>query len=372
MTNENLFAAAWQAVLDAHHASLEHNGIVGCSLLLARRGTVTAEDHFGLADQAAGLAAGRDVIYHWASITKTFTGIAVMQLRDRGRLDLDAPIVAYLPELRQVHNPFGPMEAVTLRHLMGHTSGFRQTTWPWGGDRPWHPPEPQTWAQLAAMMPYSEIAFAPGSRYGYSNPAVIFLGRVVELLTGDDIEVYVDKNILKPLGMFDTYFDRTPYHLLPRRADSYLVDGATVRAAGRDFDTGITAANGGLNAPLSDLRRFLSFLAGEGGADVLARASLEEMWTPRAFVADRGPYRESCGLSFFVLEGKGLRVAGHTGTQQGFVSFLYVEPESGLGVAAVYNTVGVYTPDGPTPPDTRRLSHALRQDLLDRVFPLFR
>ena len=64
------------------------------------------------------------------------------------------------------------------------------------------------------MFPYTEIEFKPGSKWSYSNPGIIFLGRVIELLTGDSYEVYVDKNILKPLEMHDTYFDATPYHLL--------------------------------------------------------------------------------------------------------------------------------------------------------------
>ena len=62
-----------------------------------------------------------------------------MQLRDRGLLSLDDPAIKYVPELRQVHNPFGDMSQVTIRHLMTHSAGFRAGTWPWGGDQPWHP-----------------------------------------------------------------------------------------------------------------------------------------------------------------------------------------------------------------------------------------
>ena len=159
---------------------------------------------YGFADLEARRPVDADTIFHWASITKTFTGIAIMQLRDRGLLSLDDPIVKYLPELRQVHNPYGPMDAITLRMLMSHSAGFRMSTWPWGGDQAWHPFEPPGWAQVAAMLPYTKIEFPPGSKYSYSNPGIIFLGRVIELLTGDDYEVYVDKNILKPLGMYRT------------------------------------------------------------------------------------------------------------------------------------------------------------------------
>ena len=63
---------------------------------------------------------------------------------------------------------------------------------PWGGDKPWHPFEPPAWEQVAAMMPYTEILFPPGSKYSYSNPGVIFLGRTIEKLSGDPFETYID------------------------------------------------------------------------------------------------------------------------------------------------------------------------------------
>src|SRR6266540_4712727 len=96
-------------------------------------------------------------------------------------------------------------------------------TWPWGGDKDWHPHEPQHWSQLVAMMPYTEILFKPGSKFSYSNPGIIFLGRVIELITKDDYEVYIDKNIFKPLEMYRAYFDTTPRHLLQHLSHSYYL-----------------------------------------------------------------------------------------------------------------------------------------------------
>ncbi len=93
------------------------------------------------------------------------------------------------------------MEEITIRHLLSHSSGFRGSTWPWGGGEAWHPHEPTRWEQLVAMMPYTEILFPPGSRYAYSNPGIVFLGQVIERLSGEEWEVYVEKNILRPLGM---------------------------------------------------------------------------------------------------------------------------------------------------------------------------
>jgi CubicO group peptidase (beta-lactamase class C family) len=75
-----------------------------------------------------------------------------MQLRDRGLLALDDPVVKYVPEVR-IHNPFGDVSQITIRRLMSHSAGLRASTWPWGGDRPWQPFEPTEWSQLRGGAP---------------------------------------------------------------------------------------------------------------------------------------------------------------------------------------------------------------------------
>jgi len=326
------------------------DGIVGASLFVTRDGAVLARELHGMADLETPRPVDEDTIYHWGSITKTFTAIAILQLRDRGHLSLDDPIVRYVPELAAVHDPHGKIEDVTIRHLLSHSAGFRMRTWPWGGEEPWHPFEPTQWSQLVAMMPYTEILFPPGSRYSYSNPGIVFLGRAIEKLSGDDYEVYVEKNLFKPLGMTRSYFDRTPYHLLKHRSDNYLLEEGGRRAIGLDFDTGITASNGGLNAPIPDLVKYLAFLVGspdlsEDARSVLSRSSLEEMWRPQVPVeTEPDGTKVSMGLSFFLHEKDGRRLVGHTGSQAGFRAFFYVEPETRHGVIAAYNTAGESAP----------------------------
>src|SRR4051812_10882667 len=259
-------SAPWHAVLDGYRRLLGRAGIAGSSLLVVRDGEILARANEGYQDADRRQPVTDATIYHWASITKTFTGIAIMQLRDRGLLSLDDPVVKYVPELRLAHDPFGDISDVKIRHLMSHSGGFRASTWPWGGDKPWHPFEPTTWNQLVAMMPYTDLQFAPGSKYSYSNPGVIFLGRIIQLLSGDDYEVYVTKNILMPLGMRRTFFDRAPYYLLPHRSHSYTRDDEGLHEARFDFDTGITVSNGGLNAPFEDMAKYVAFLLGATGA----------------------------------------------------------------------------------------------------------
>jgi len=373
------FSAAWREVEGWYRGRVEREGIVGSSLWFVHDGRVLARAFHGFADLDSGRRVDEHTIFHWASITKTLTGIAVMQLRDRGLLSLDDPAVRYLPELREVHNPFGSVEDVTIRHLLSHSAGFRGPTWPWGGDKAWHPHEPTRWEQLVAMMPYTEVLFEPGSRYSYSNPGIVFLGRIIELLTGDDFEVYMDKNVLKPLGMYRSYYDITPYHLLRYRSNNYYASDGDLVANGLDFDTGITTSNGGLNAPIPDMVEYLRFLGGDpdklaGDGAILSRASLEEMWEVQQPVpSEEGDdsLRQFMGLTYFILERGDLRVIGHTGGQKGFISFFYLDPVSGAAAIAAFNTLGL-SAEGSPKPDTRRVLSELRAMLFDRIFPLFR
>ncbi len=331
--------AAWRDAAAALHTECDRHGVVGGSLMFVRGAEVIGFEAHGFADRDGGRAVDRDTIFHWASCTKTLTGIAVLQLRDRGRLLLDQPIVELVPELRAVRDPFGKIEAITVQHLLSHSAGFRGATWPWGGDKDWHPHEPTQWSQLVAMMPYTEVEFAPGSKFSYSNPGIVFVGRAIERLSGDDYEVYMDKNVLRPLGMSRSYFDVTPYHLQRCRSHSYARRGELLTDHGPDFDTGITVSNGGLNAPLPDMARYLAFLLGavEGdAAAVLARASLEQMWQP--LLPTRGSSDEHIGLTFFVQSRAGSTFATHTGGQRDFVTFFYVHPASGTGALGAFNT----------------------------------
>lgn len=337
---------------------LKDAGIIGGSLVFLKGGQIAASEHYGSANLEKKQPVDADTIYHWASNTKPFTGIAIMQLRDRGLLKLDDPVTKYLPELRDVHNKFGSMDEITIRNLMTHSAGFRNPTWPWDKGQDWEPFEPTRYEQLVAMFPFTEILFKPGSRFSYSNPGIIFLGRIIEKLTGDDYEVYVDKNILKPLEMYRSYFDATPYHLLKHRSHSYYVENGT-RTEGRfDANTGITVSNSGLNSPVSDMIKYLNFLVGGAGRTnvydgVLKRSTLEEMWKPQlpTTVDANGNdgFASDIGLIFFLDRGDKRTFVGHGGDQNGFISYIDFEPATRSGSIMVFNTNVIYP--AKTPPD---------------------
>jgi CubicO group peptidase (beta-lactamase class C family) len=369
---------AWAGVAEFFRDGAAERGVVGGALWLVRGREVLGRELYGMADLERGAPVTEETIFHWASNTKTLTGIAILQLRDRGLLSLDDPVVRWLPELREVHAPFGPIEEVTVRRLLSHTAGFRSSTWPWGGDRPWHPFEPTRWEQLAAMMPWTEILFEPGSRFGYSNPGIVFLARVLEVVSGDAWEEYVARTILGPLGMDRSYFRHTPTHLAAHRSNAYRVGPGDPDPRGPDFDPGITVSNSGLNAPLGDLARYLAFLAGDRSAPVLDRASLEEMWTPVAVVGEGavwGEPHEEMGLSFFVTRypgpggegGRGGRLVGHAGQQWNHHSFFYLDPDTGVGVIGVINSDGVAGPGQAL--DGRAFMNEVRARLVAEVFP---
>jgi CubicO group peptidase (beta-lactamase class C family) len=344
----------WRAFTDAFDAHARDLQLVGGSALLLREGQVAARHHYGLADRASGARIDDSTIFHWASITKTLTAVAILQLRDRGKLSLDDPISTWLPELRRVHDPFGTRDSITIRQLLSHSSGFQAGTWPYGRGRPWEPFEPAQWEQLVAMMPYQQLHFAAGARYGYSNPGFIYLARVIEAITGDPWTVHIQKNIFAPLGLARSYVGATPYYLAAHRSHNYDVERDsssrrdTVIDGGADFDPGITIPNSGWNAPLDDLATWLAFLTGAAGTPaeqarhdlVLSRASLDEMWRPVVNVStdSAGRPRIDMGLSFFIHQIDGRRILGHTGSQAGFRSFTYFDPQTKSAIVWSFNT----------------------------------
>ena len=368
------------AVRSFYESGVRANGIVGSSLTLLRDGKVVLSDIYGKQALSPDTPVDDLTTYHWASITKTLTGIAILQLRDRGLLSLDDPLVKYIPELAAAHNPYGPMAQVTIRHAMSHSGGFRNATWPWDTDAPageatgWEPFEPTQWSQLVAMMPYTTLEFQPGSRFSYSNLGVVFLGEIIERLSGDYFEVYMEKNVLRPLGMDRAYYDRAPYHLLRYRSHSWERKAGKLSEEQFDFNTGITRANGGLNAPLGDMVKYLQFLMGDPARQaeydaILQRSSLEEMWRPLLPVGSSDDFQnrsgasDQIGESFFVHRDGKLTLIGHSGSQNGFLSHFYIDPATRSGYIVAYNTDAQDREQ-----NTRNFDFALRDYLIDHFF----
>lgn len=333
--------ARWRDAVAALARYTAADSTVGAALVLVRDGEIVREAYHGFADRDRGTPAGRHTLWHWGSITKTLTAVAVMQLVELGRLSLDRPAVELVPELARIHNPHGPMSQVTVRMLLSHSSGLQAGTWPWSRGEAWEPFEPTEWDQLVAMMPYMRLQFAPGTRYGYSNPGVVYLARILERLTGDPWQGYIHKNLFLPLDLRESYFGATPWHLAGVRSHNYAVTATGVVDRGADFDPGITIPNGGWNASVGDLARWIGFLSGSADSvrqarhdRILPRRSLEAMWQPLV----RVNAEEEMGLSFFLRRAGGRLLVGHTGTQANFRSFFWLDPATRTAVVGVVNT----------------------------------
>jgi CubicO group peptidase (beta-lactamase class C family) len=382
------FAQRFDAVLSQH-------GVVGGGIAIVHMQEPATQWFFGKARQDTQDRVDAETSYNWASITKTMTAIAILQLRDRGKLSLDDSAVLYVPELRQVHDEFGSIDDVTIRDLLTHSAGFRNPTWPWdceaASNCDWQPFEPTQWSQVAAMLPYTQVAFRPGSRWSYSNLGYVFLGQIIQRLSGDDFEIYIHKNILMPLGMTASYFDRSPYFLESHVSASYLRAGDKLTEQPFNFDTGITTSNSGLKAPITDMVKYLRFLIGDPAnpryAFVLKRESLEEAWKGVLPVTEPGKPATSytkgapmMGLGFFVLDLRGRRLVYHDGDQGGFSSEMLIDPAEHTASILAVNTTDTGAPASspashpqsntePEPGTDLRLT--LRQELLDHVFPTY-
>ena len=384
------FQSRFDAVLSQHR-------VVGGGFALVKVSNRAETFFFGEASRETHKPIDAATAYNWASITKTLTAIAILQLRDRGKLSLDDSAVKYVPELREVHDTYGSIDAITIRELLTHSAGFRNPTWPWDCDDAtscdWQPFEPTRWTQVAAMLPYTHIAFAPGSRWSYSNLGYVFLGQIIERLSGDDFEVYIDKNILKPLEMTNSYFDRSPYFLEDHVSASFLRSGTKLTTQPLNFDTGITTSNSGLKAPITDMVKYVRFLIGDATNPlfdvVLKRTSLEEAWTGKLPATEPGqaptPYpsgpngtHPKMGLGFFVLETGGRRYIYHDGDQGGFSSELLIDPAGNCASILAVNTTdtglqpatATSHPQSNTEPDPNTdLRQTLRTLLIDSVFP---
>jgi len=346
-------------------------GIVGSTFVFMKDDKVERSIYSGSANLSKDQPVDENTIYHWASNTKPFTGIAIMQLRDRGLLKLDDPVTKYLPELRAIHNPFGSMDDITIRHLLTHSGGFRNGTWPWRNDKDWEPFEPTEYSQLVAMFPFTEVLFKPGSKFSYSNPGIIYLGRIIEKLADEPYETYIDKNILRPLGMYRSYFDTTPPHLLKYRSNSYYIENGKRTEGKFDANTGVTVSNSGLNSPVTDMEKYLNFLIGDpskqGDYDVvLKRSSLEEMWRPQlptdTDANGNKDFTTDIGLIFFIDKKLSETHLGHGGDQNGFISYIDFDPKLRKASILVFNTNILYPPNTPAEKDVvSRLRNAVRR-----------
>jgi CubicO group peptidase (beta-lactamase class C family) len=289
-------------------------------------------------------------VFRIASMTKSFTAAAVLALRDEGRLALDDRAEEFVPELRGLALPSPDSPPVSLRHLLTMTAGF-PTDDPWG-DRQQGLPLAEFSAFLAGGLSF---AWAPGTRFEYSNLGYAILGRVITAATGRPYPEFVRDRLLRPLGLTSSGFEAAEF---PARqlARGYRPGPGGWEELAPD-GCGAFAPMGGVFSCVADLARWVSgftdaFPPGEpgtGGAHPLARATRREMQLPQVTLAppplarlpgdpaEGGP--AGYGFGLFVEEHpvRG-RIASHSGGYPGFGSHMRWHPETGIGVIVLANS----------------------------------
>jgi CubicO group peptidase (beta-lactamase class C family) len=259
-----------------------------------------------------------DVQYRLGSISKTVTAVAVMRLRDEGRLALDDPLDRHVPG-----TPFGDR---SVGQLLSHLAGAAAES-PGGW---WERVPGGSLSDLGLTGEHAVLGEA--RRFHYSNLGFGLLGELVARLRGRAWDDVVAGEVLAPLGM-----TRTTPRPSGRAAQGYAVHPwADVVLAEPEHHAGVMAAAGQLWATLTDLARFAAFLLGDTG-DVLSRATLEEMAVP-AGVDPSSPAWAAYGLGLQVLRVDGRTLTGHGGSMPGFLAGVFVDREEGTGGVSLANT----------------------------------
>ena len=314
----------------------EQKRLAAVSIALVDSGGVVWADGFG--EQSAGVAATAETVYRVGSVSKLFTDIAVMQLAERGEVDIDAPVRGYLPDFAP-DNPSGT--PITLRQLMSHRSGLIR-----------EPPAghyfDDTGTDLAATIASlngTPLVYEPETRTKYSNAGIAVVGYTLEVTQGAPFADHVKRAVIEPVGMTSSAFAPEP-GIVDDLADAYMwgLDRPDFDAPG--FELGMAPA-GSMYSTVLDLARFMGVMfrrgALEGGdtdSRLLAPETLEAMWAPQ--FAEPGA-TTGYGLGFAVQERFGERWLGHGGAIYGFSTQLAFLPDAQLGVVVVSAVDGTNT-----------------------------
>ena len=316
---------------------LAKHKVVGASVAVLADGAV-ADTAAGSANLAADIPATPDTLFQIGSITKIWTSTLVMRLVDEGLVELDAPVVKYLPEFATAEPDTSAR--ITVRQLLSHTSGFEGDVFKDTGRG-----DDAVERLVAEILPTVAQTLAPGVMFSYNNAGFCVLGRIVEVVRGTTWAAAIHEEIAKPLGVrvaTDAY-----EAILHRAAVGHVVPGP-------DADPevvlrwGLPSSNGPAGAMLStSARELLAFarmhLDGGLAADgtrVLSEDSVRRMRRPEVDVPRRTVRAVKLGLGWHLFDWPGADVIGHDGSTVGQGAFLRLVPEKGVAVAMLTNGGG--------------------------------
>jgi CubicO group peptidase (beta-lactamase class C family) len=309
----------------------------------------------GVQDLASKSPVTADTAFRIASMTKSFTALAILELRDAGRLSLEDPVSKWLPEFARMELPTRDTPPLRIRQLLSHSAGFPEDN-PWG-DQQLAATDVELSRWLKAGIPFST---APGTRYEYSNYAFGLLGRIVARASGMPYERFVNETILNKLHMTGSTFEfsRVP---LGRRAIGYRLQPDGTYLEEPPLAQGAFSSMGGLLTTANDLGKYLAFhlsawpARDEVDSGPVRRSSLREMshlWTPSNLTVKRVAGKLQATETGY---GYGLRITtdcrfehivSHGGGLPGFGSYMAWLPDHGVGIFAM----ATLTYSGPSDP----------------------
>lgn len=286
------------------------------SVLVARDGVPIVDTAYGMASYELGVPNTSRTVFRIASLTKQFTAMAIMQLRDRGELKVDDPICDYLANCPVAWKP------ITIRHLLTHTSGIKNFS---------SLPE---WDEYLSLKQYSRsgfvdlflrlpLEFIPGEKYSYSNSGYFLLGMIVERVSKLSLDKFFKMNIFDPLGMTQSGYDTTRA-VVPGAATGYYSRGTAFITATYVDPTG-SLGTSGIVSTTGDLLWWDQALYTE---KLLSRRSLGEIFTP---------FRNGYGYGWEIGTRFGRKSIGHSGSDAGFSSYILRFPDDRLTVIILGN-----------------------------------
>ena len=306
-------------------AQMSRLGIPGLSVAVVVDHKLRWSNGYGLADVENYVPAKAMTAYRLGSISKPITAAAVMQLVERGKLDLDAPIQKYCPAFPAKQWP------VTARLLLGHLSGVRhyKNDTEFASTRHYN-----SVVEGLEMFKNDPLLFEPGTKYSYTTHGYAVLGCAIEGASGTRFEDFVRENVFKPAGMDRIRIDEVS-DIIPNRAQGYYKSqSGELRNSGL-ADTSYKIPGGGFISTVEDLAKFA--IAMQAGA-LVKKETLDQMWVQQK---TRDGKATSYGLGWGVNERNGMKEVHHGGAQQRVSTFLYTIPEKGLAVVLMTNLEGI-------------------------------
>ncbi|MBI3207556.1 MAG: serine hydrolase [Candidatus Solibacter usitatus] len=275
------------------------NGFSG-SVLLAKNGSIILNTGVGLASRELNVPNGPDTKFRLGSITKQFTATSIMLLEQRSKLNVTDLISKYIPDAPEA------WKDVTVHHLLCHQSGIPSYTNDPAYGRNMFKPMPLP--ELIGGFRGKPLEFAPGSQFKYDNSGYVLLGDIIERVSGEKYEEFLNKNIFEPLKMSNSGYDHFET-ILPNRAAGYSKQGARFRNAAY-LDMSQPHAAGSLYSTVNDLALWDAALYTD---KVLPQAVLNRMFTPN---------KSGYGYGWTIAEEAGMKLIGHGGGINGFSTFI--------------------------------------------------